>query len=74
MNTIMANSMKSTYNDLVNMGRNFKRMWDKFAKEECESRSEICICNHTSNEHWLSVIEGPLTCKPEVCPFMDGRE
>lgn len=40
----------------------------------CQFRGEICTCSHPNNEHWISVVGGPITCKPDVCPYLKEKE
>ena len=70
MNKIIASATRSTYHDLMSMANRFVELFHSFAKEQCEFRGDICTCYHRHNEHMISVIGGPVTCGPHICPYM----
>jgi len=70
MNKLIAKATRTTYHDLIGMTNRFIKLFHILAKEQCEFRGEICTCYHKDNEHLISVIGGPVSCKPNICPYM----
>lgn len=72
MNKIVVRSMASTYHGLVAKTDRYMVLFHKMARAECDSRGDVCTCHHADNEHWISVIGGPIACGPKICPHFKG--